>query len=117
MLLYGPFWLLQLWLNTTFESFLPRKNKINEKALEILNRRVKGTKLVLLTPTDEGKQFQKAFTSFVMMFAERKEFVSTMVPVVPQNFPSHFFNISHHKTLGIQDPVRVSSAQDFSLHC
>ena len=25
--------------------------------------------------------------------------------------------ISHHKALGAQDPVRVSSAQDFSLHC
>ena len=37
--------------------------------------------------------------------------------VVPQNFPSPFINISHHKTLGIQDQARVCSAQDTSLHC
>ena len=36
------------------------------------------------------------------------------VCVVPQNFPSHFSMISHHKTFEAQDPVRVWSAQDIS---
>ena len=39
------------------------------------------------------------------------------VGVVPQNFLSHFINISHHKALGTQDQARVCSAQDTSLHC
>ena len=46
LLLSGPFWLLQRWLNATFESFLPQKNKINEAAPEILNRRVEGRRRV-----------------------------------------------------------------------
>ena len=54
LLLSGPFWLLQIWLNATFESFLPQKNIINEKAPRILNRRVEGTRLALLTLTGEG---------------------------------------------------------------
>ena len=84
LLLSDPFWIFQLWLNATFESFLLQKNKINEEAPEILNRRVEGTRLVLLTPTDEGQQFQKVFTSFVMMFVKREEFVSTMAPFASQ---------------------------------
>ena len=91
LLLSGPFWLLQLWLNATFESCLPQKNKINEEAPEILNRRVEGTRLVLLTPTDEGQKFQKAFTSFVMMFAERQNFVSTMAPFASRKVGPEWF--------------------------
>ena len=91
LLLSGPFWLLQLWLNATFESFLPQKNKIHEEAPEILNRRVEGTRLVLLTPTDEGQQFQKPFTIFVMMFTERQNFVSTMAPFSGQKVGPEWF--------------------------
>ena len=35
----------------------------------------------------------------------------------PKIFPPFSSTFSHHKTLGAQDPARVSSAQDFSLHC
>ena len=80
LLLAGPFWLLQLWLNATFESFLPQKPQINEQAPEIARRRVEGTRLALLTPTEDGLELQKTFANFVQMFAGRKEFTSTMAP-------------------------------------
>lgn len=34
LLLYGPFWLLQLWLNATFEASLPNKSLVDEEAEE-----------------------------------------------------------------------------------
>lgn len=52
LLLAGPYWLLQLWLNATFESSLSTHNIINKEADEIKNRRAEGTHLVQLTPND-----------------------------------------------------------------
>ena len=54
---------------------------------------------------------------FNLLEPEELEEVCSDPTVVPQNLPSHFSLISHRKVLGDQDPVRVSSAQDFSLHC
>ena len=47
--------------------------------------------IALLTPTDKGQQFQKAFTSFVMMFAERQNFVSTMAPFASRKVGPEWF--------------------------
>ena len=41
----------------------------------------------------------------------------TCLLLYPKICPPISSTFSHHKTLGTQDPVRVSSAQDFSLHC
>ena len=46
LLLAGSFWLLQLWLDATFESFLPQKPQINEQAPEIARRRVEGIRQI-----------------------------------------------------------------------
>lgn len=54
MLLSGPYRLLQLWLNATFETSLPIRGPINEEADEIKNMRVEGTHHTQLTPNDEG---------------------------------------------------------------
>lgn len=53
-----PFWILHLWLNATFEASLPKKNHIDEEDGVIKNRFVKGMKLALLTPQNEGEVFQ-----------------------------------------------------------
>lgn len=42
LLLFGPFWLLQLWLNATFEANLPSKGLVDENVEEIRQRRVEG---------------------------------------------------------------------------
>lgn len=54
LLLAGSYWLLQLWPNSTFETSLPTHNTINKEPDDIKNRRVEGTRLIQLTPNDEG---------------------------------------------------------------
>lgn len=46
----------------------------------IKNRRVEGTRITLLTPSDEGMNLQQTFTSYVMMFAKRYNFTPSMSP-------------------------------------
>src|SRR3954462_7096853 len=43
LLFAGPFWLLQLWLNATFEFPLPYKSVMDEENTDIKNRTVEGT--------------------------------------------------------------------------
>lgn len=54
LLLSGPFWLLQLWLNAGFEACLPIHNPIDADANVVKNIRVEGmrlTKRYNFTPT------------------------------------------------------------------
>lgn len=78
LLLSGPFWILQLWLNATFEASLPNKGLVDEDVDEIKNRRVKGTRLAQLTPNDEGQALQPTFMGYIMMFAKHHVFTSSM---------------------------------------
>lgn len=50
LLLSGLFWLLQLWLNDTFEASLPNKGHVDEDAEGTRNRKVEDPKLAQLTP-------------------------------------------------------------------
>lgn len=58
MLLSGPFWLLELWLNPSFKACLPTHNPIDVDVVEVRNRRVEGTCLAMLTPSIEGRNLQ-----------------------------------------------------------
>lgn len=49
LLFSSTFWLLQLWLNATFEASLPRKGPLDEEAEAIKRGSVEGTMLALLT--------------------------------------------------------------------
>lgn len=80
VLFSSPFWLLQLWLNASFEACLPTYNPIDADVAEVRNRRVEGTCLTMLTPSDEGLNLQQSFTNYVMMFAKRYNFTPTMAP-------------------------------------
>ncbi|KAI5389696.1 hypothetical protein KIW84_075116 [Lathyrus oleraceus] len=80
LLLIGPFWLLQLWLNATFEANLPNKGLIDEDIEEIKHMRVEGPRLAQLTPRDEGQALQSTFMSYIMMFAKSHNFTSSMTP-------------------------------------
>lgn len=55
ILLSGPFWLLQLWLNATFDASLPSKCLVDEDSKEVKNGRAEGVRLAQLTPNNEGK--------------------------------------------------------------
>lgn len=80
LLLSAPFWLLQLWLNATFEANRPNKGLFDEDAEGIRHRRVEGPRLAQLTPRDEGQALQPTFMSYIMMFAKRHNFTSSMAP-------------------------------------
>ncbi|XP_058732451.1 uncharacterized protein LOC131603986 [Vicia villosa] len=82
-LLYaGPFWLLQLWLNATFEAHLPFRGKIKEEDDKIRNRTIEGTRLAYLTPQEEPRKLQECFLAYMMMFAQRRQFDPSMAPFV-----------------------------------
>lgn len=74
LLLYGPFWLLQLWLNATFEKHLPNLRTPNEESEEIKHRKVEGIRLAQLIPLGEGQTSEQAYTCYVVAFAQRYHF-------------------------------------------
>lgn len=78
LLLSGPFWLLQLWINATSEASLSNKGFIDKDVKEIKNKRVEGMRLAQLTPNDEGQTLQSTFMGYLMMFAKRHVFTSSM---------------------------------------
>lgn len=91
VLISGPIWLLQLWLNATFEASLPSKGLVDEDSEEVKNMRVKGVRLAQLTPNDEGKSLRPTFLSYVMMFARRHEFTSNMALFAARKYGSTWF--------------------------
>lgn len=80
IILSGSFWLLQLWLNASFEACLLTHNPIDADVVLVKNMRVEGTRLAMLTPSDEGRNLQQSFTNYVMMFSKRYNFTPTMAP-------------------------------------
>ncbi|XP_050874871.1 uncharacterized protein LOC127078459 [Lathyrus oleraceus] len=87
--LSGPFWLLQLWLNATFEASLPVKHEVNEEKVKDMT--VEWPRLVQLTPTDEGISLRQAFNDYVMMFSRRYHFTSTMAPFASRKIGVEWF--------------------------
>ncbi|XP_050885349.1 uncharacterized protein LOC127090291 [Lathyrus oleraceus] len=87
--LSGPFWLLQLWLNATFEASLPVEQEVDEE--QVKDKTVEWPRLVQLTPTDEGISLRQAFKSYVMMFAKRYHFTSTMAPFASRKIGPEWF--------------------------
>src|SRR3954463_10198343 len=80
-LLYaGPFWLLQLWLNATFEAHLPFRGDVNEEDSKIKNRTIEGTRLAYLTPKEEMGKLHEHFLAYSMMFAQYNQFDPSMAP-------------------------------------
>src|SRR4051812_306229 len=82
LLFAGPLWLLQLWLNATFEAHLPFRGVVNEEDLNIKNRTVEGTRLALITPKEETGKLREHFLAYVMMFAKCYQFSPSMAPFV-----------------------------------
>ena len=68
ILLAGPFWLLQLWLNAMFESSLSTADTIIEQNPEIADRIIEGTRLRKLTPNDDKDDFKVHFSKYIMIF-------------------------------------------------
>lgn len=61
-LIGGPFWLLQLWLNTIFDSFF-NGLKPDEDDESIKNKSIEATCMVFMTPTILGVRYNKTSLS------------------------------------------------------
>lgn len=93
-LLSGPLWMLQLWLNSTFELSLD-DDKPNNTSDIIKNRHIEGVRLAQMTPTDKNKSDWEAFSAYFLMFAKRYHFNLMMSPFrkrthIPEGFSRKF---------------------------
>ena len=93
LLLAGPFWLLQLWLNATFESSLSTFGVINEEHPDVVNRSIEGTRLLKLIPNDDRENFRTCFTNYMMIFSKRHRFDSSMAPFATRSCGPNWFTM------------------------
>lgn len=84
LLLFGSFWLLQLWLNATFEISLDigKPNNTSEAIRDIC---IKGIQLTKMTPTDKNRSNREAFPSYFLIFSKLYHFNPTMAPFSKKN--------------------------------
>ena len=105
LLLSGPYWLLQLWLNATFESFLPTRGNVEENAPEIINRSIEGTRLLRLTPADDVDNLQTSLTKYTLMFSKRHHFFPSMAPFASRTHGPSWF------TASLEDAVKNANTE------
>ena len=108
ILLDGPYWLLQLWLNATFEPSLSTYNTINEADPEVENRTIEGTRLVRLTSDEGGKNLQECFTRNLMMFVRRHKYTPSMAPFAARSHGPEWFT---RPLLNLSTKQQVESLQ------
>jgi hypothetical protein len=77
----GSFWLLQLWLNATFEKelelFLPE-----DYEAEARTRQVEGTRLVRLTPLPRSLDYEQQFSRYFNVFLNLRTFKKEYAPFI-----------------------------------
>jgi hypothetical protein len=105
LLLYGPYWLLQLWLNATFEPSLPTYGNVDENAPEIVNRSIEGTRLLQLTPVDDVDNLQTSLTKYTRMFSKRHNFSPSMAPFSSRTHGPSWF------TASLKDAVKNANTE------
>lgn len=118
LLLFVPFWLLQLWLNTTFELSLHIKPP-NEADESIKEHCIEGTCLNLLTLADKNRSDREAFVSYFLMLTRRYHFNATMDPCYkrtcrPEWFTREFPPTGEHESKS-KKYGRLSWLLDFFL--
>ncbi|KAK2409177.1 serine/threonine-protein phosphatase 7 long form protein [Trifolium repens] len=86
----GPFWLLQLWLNATFETelklFLP-----GDYEEEARKRQIEGTRLVRLTPLPLGFNYEQLFLKYFNIFLNLKTFKESYAPFIERKVGPSWF--------------------------
>lgn len=109
LLLSVPFWLLKLWLNTSFEACLPIHNPIDADADIVKNKRVAGTHLAMLTPSDEGLNLQQSFANYVMIFTKCYNFTPAMAPFASRTCGLEWF------TRKFPSPLKDKEAESIAI--
>jgi hypothetical protein len=87
---YGPFWLLQLWLNATFPTeldiILPQ---IHYE--EVARRQIEGTRLALMVPRPRSFSYDQAFLFYFNAFLQLKEFKPSFTPFLDRPIGPQWF--------------------------
>jgi hypothetical protein len=87
---YGPFWLLQLWLNATFPTeldlFLPQMHYE-----ESSQRQIEGTRLALMVPRPRGFGYDQSFLFYFKAFLELKTFKPSFAPFLDRPIGPQWF--------------------------
>src|ERR1044072_205201 len=99
LLVSGPMWLLQFWLNATFEP------KMKLGVPDTMPRAVEGIRLNLLTPEDKDLSAADAFNFYFKMFSQQKQFVSTMAPFATRRYGPELFRRSFPPTKSEEEAV------------
>ncbi|KAH1209248.1 hypothetical protein GmHk_15G043829 [Glycine max] len=80
-LVSGPMWLLQLWLNATFEQemglIIPQ-----DYAEEVANRSIEGQRALRLTPKTLDQNSQKLFLKYMRIFLSFDKFLPQHAPFI-----------------------------------
>jgi hypothetical protein len=87
---YGPFWLLQLWLNATFPTeldiILPQMHYE-----ETAKHQIEGTRLALMVPRPRGFSYDQAFLFYFDDFLKLKEFKPSFTPFLDRPIGPQWF--------------------------
>jgi hypothetical protein len=86
----GPMWLLQLWLNATFETELGLivPSDYHE---EVDEREVEGQRLVRLTPRSLDQDSRRLFLRHMQMFLDFTQFLPRHAPFVERKYGAGWF--------------------------
>lgn len=101
MLLVGPYWLLQLWLNVMFEPSLD-VDKPNDADEDMKNKHVEGLCLDRMALVDTHQTNKEAYLEYFMMFSKRHNFSPSMAPFVNRSHGPEWFTKNFH-VIGKQD--------------
>ncbi|XP_028223059.1 uncharacterized protein LOC114404159 [Glycine soja] len=89
-LVSGPMWLLQLWLNATFEQemglIIPQ-----DYAEEVANRSIEGQRALRLTPKTFDQNPQKLFLKYMKIFLSFDKFLPQHAPFISREVGPAWF--------------------------
>ncbi|WJX45812.1 hypothetical protein P8452_32665 [Trifolium repens] len=86
----GPMWLLQLWLNATFEMELGLIVP-SDYQVEVGGREVEGQRLVRLAPRSLDQDSQRLFIRHMKMFLNFNQFLPRHAPFVERKYGAAWF--------------------------
>ncbi|XP_057432277.1 uncharacterized protein LOC130725031 [Lotus japonicus] len=95
----GPLWLLQLWMNTVFESFLPAKKPPSM----VSNTRIDAHRLETVTPPYDASTFEADFKKYFTMFFELRRYRSSFAPYSKPSYGPRWLRNSYPNLPGSED--------------
>jgi hypothetical protein len=86
----GPMWLLQLWLNATFETELGLIVP-SDYQKEVDEREVEGQRLVRLIPRSLDQDTRRLFMRYMKMFLNFNQFLPSHAPFIERKYGAAWF--------------------------